>query len=238
MRVDRLVGKLAQRLDHVGAERDVRNKPPVHHVDMQPIGSRLQDLRHLVAQARQVGGQYARRDAHTVRHCGLCATTVPGEPSVVLRRVTVPSCSPSVSSLVRASADAMPSRSGTGIVGAPRLTTMVSPAPGASTVPAGGLVIMASPVGAAACTDSTWLTVSPAAATIDCASVASRPATSGTGIFGGPALDTRVTLVPSAAMTSGGGSCQITTPCGAVGCGSAPPGARGEAARETARGTP
>ena len=82
---------------------------------------------------------------------------------------------------------------------------------------------MASPVGAAACTDSTWLTVSPAAATIDCASVASRPATSGTGIFGGPALDTRVTFVPSAAMTSGGGSCQITTPCGAVGCGSAPP---------------
>src|SRR6266516_1957713 len=198
MRVDRLVGKLAQRLDHVGAERDVRNKPPVHHVDMQPIGSRLQDLRHLVAQARQVGGQYARRDAHTVRHCGLrattisttvpgaasvpaaglCATTVPGEPSVVLRRVTVPSCSPSVSSLVRASADAMPSRSGTGIVGAPRLTTMVRPAPGASTVPAGGLVIMASPVGAAACTDSTWLTVSPAAATIDCASV--KPSTRGT----------------------------------------------------------
>src|SRR3989475_828799 len=132
--VDRLAGELAQRLDHAGAERDVRNEAPVHHVDMQPIGSRLEDLGHLVRQARQVGGQHAWGDAYAVRHCGLrattisttvpgaasvpaaglCATTVPGEPSVVRRRVTVPSCSPSVSSLVRASADAMPRRSGGG----------------------------------------------------------------------------------------------------------------------------
>src|SRR3989454_388738 len=199
--VARLVGELAQRLDHAGAERDVRDEAPVHHVDMQPTGSRLEDLGHLVRQARQVGGQHAWGDAYAVRHCGLrattisttvpgaasvpaaglCATTVPGEPSVVLRRVTVPSCSPSVSSLVRASADAMPSRSGTGIVGAPRLTTMVSPAPGASTVPAGGLVIMASPVGAAGCGSAppsvTW---SLAFWISDCASASVKPSTRGT----------------------------------------------------------
>jgi len=131
--------------------------------------------------------------------------------------------SPSVSSLVRASADAMPRRSGIGIVGAPRLTTIVRPAPGASAVPAGGRVSIARPVGAAAWTDSIWLTTSPAAATSDCASVASRPETSGTGILGGPALDTNVTFVPSGATTAGGGSCQMTMPAGAVGCGSAPP---------------
>src|SRR5204862_705177 len=251
--IDRFVGQLAERLDHIRAERDVRYEPSVHHIDVQPIRAGLENLSDLVLQSREIGGQAAGRDADApaapaappVGHCGLrattmsitvpgaasvpaaglCATTVPGDASLVRRRVTVPSCSPSVSSLVRASADAMPSRSGTGIVGAPRLTTMVSPAPGASAVPAGGRVIIASPVGAAACTDSTWLTTSPAAATIDCASVASSPPTSGTGILGGPALDTRVTLVPSAAMTSGGGSCQITTPWGAVACGSAPPSA-------------
>src|SRR5206468_7022421 len=120
-------------------------------------------------------------------------------------------------------APTMPRRSGIGMVGAPRLTTIASPLPGASAVPAGGRVSIARPDGAAAWTDSTWLTTSPAAATSDCASVASRPETSGTGILGGPALDTRVTFVPSGAMTPGGGSCQMTMPAGAVGCGSAPP---------------
>src|SRR5438093_5203205 len=242
--VDRLVRQLAQRLDHVGAERDVGDKSAVHHVHMQPVGSGGQDLRDLLRQARQIGRENARGDADAVRrHCGLrattmsttvpgaasvpaaglWATTVPGDASAVRRRVTVPSSSPSVSSLVRASPDAMPRRSGIGIVGAPRLTTTVRPAPGDSAVPAGGRVIIASPGTAlesvAACTDSTWLTTSPAATTSDCASPASSLLTSGTGILGGPALDTSVIFVPSGAMTSGGGSCHTTTPAGAVDCG-------------------
>ncbi len=75
--------------------------------------------------------------------------------------------------------------------------TTVRPAPGASTVPAGGRVIIASPVGAAAWTDSTWLTTNPAAAISDCARAPSRFETSGTGILGGPALAMSVIFVPS-----------------------------------------
>ncbi len=161
--------------------------------------------------------------AASVPAAGRWPTTVPGEASAVRRRVTVPSCRPSVSSLVRASADAMPRRSGTGIVGAPRLTTTVTLLPGGSAVPAGGRVSIVRPVGAAAWTDSTWLATNPAAAISDCASSPSRFPTSGTGILGGPALDTRVTFVPSGAITPGGGSCQMTMPAGALGCGSAPP---------------
>src|SRR6267378_5213227 len=242
--IDRLVGQLAQRLDHVGAERDVGDKSPVHHVHVQPVGSRGQDLRDLFRQSRQIGREHAGCDADAVRrHCGLrattmsttvpgaasvpaagrWATTVPGDASAVRRRVTVPSCSPSVSSLVRASPDAMPRRSGMGIVGAPRLMTTVTLVPGGSAVPAGGRVSITSPVGAAAWTDSTWLATNPAAAISDCASPPSRFETSGTGILGGPALATRVIFVPSGAMTPGGGSCHTTIPAGAVGCGSAPP---------------
>src|SRR5579859_1155356 len=241
--VDRPVGQFPERLDHVGPERDVRDEAAVHDVHVQPIGAGFQDLRDLILQPCQIGGQHARRDPNAVVHwglrattisttvpgaasvpaAGLWATTVPGDPSLVRRLVTVPSCSPWFSSFVRASADAMPKRSGTAMVGAPRLITTVRPAPGASAVPAGGRVIIARPVGDAAWTDSTWLTTNPAAATIDCANAASSPATSGTGILGGPALVTRVTFVPSGATTSAGGSCQITVPCGAVGCGSAPP---------------
>jgi len=110
-----------------------------------------------------------------------------------------------------------------GIVGAPRLMTTVTLVPGGSAVPAGGRVRIASPVGAAAWTDSAWLATNPAATISDCASSPSRFVTSGTGILGGPALDTRVIFIPSGAITPGGGSCQMTIPAGALGCGSAPP---------------
>src|SRR6185312_15984526 len=139
-----------ERGDHVGAEREVRHEAAVHDVHVQPVGAALQYLRHLVFETCQVGGEDAGGDAD--RHCGLrattisttvpgaasvpaagrCPTTIPGDASAVRRRVTVPSCSPSSSRRVRASPDAMPSKSGTAIVGAPRLTTIVSPAPGAS----------------------------------------------------------------------------------------------------------
>src|SRR5438093_6400963 len=185
MHVDRPVGELPQRLDHVGAEGQVGHEPAVHHVHMQPVGAALQDLTHLLGEPGQVGREHARRDANADGHCGLrattmsttvpaaasvpaagrCATTVPGFASAVRRRVTVPSVRPSSSSRVRASACDMPSRGGTGIVGAPRLTTTVTGAPGASTVVAGGRVSIAIPRGVAACTDSTWPTVRPAAAT-------------------------------------------------------------------------
>src|SRR5262249_38850207 len=174
--VHRFVGQLTQRLDHVRAERDVGNEAPVHDVHVQPVGAGLEHLLDLLFQAREIGGEDAGSDAYAVRHCGLratttsttvpgaasvpaaglCPTTVPGEPSAVRRRATGPSCRPSVSRLAGAPPEVMRRRSGMGIVGAPRLTTTVKPAPGASAVPAGGRVIIASPgAAAAACTDST-----------------------------------------------------------------------------------
>src|SRR5207245_9929992 len=111
----------------------------------------------------------------------------------------------------------------TGRVLPARPTTPVTGAPCGSTLVAGGRATTALPRGAAACTDSTWLTVRPAAAISRSARSPSSPATSGTGILGGPSLDTRVTRSPAGALTPGGGSCQITVPCGAVGCGSEPP---------------
>src|SRR5205807_2671789 len=242
MDVDRLVGQPAQRGHHGGAEGQVRDEAAVHHVHVQPVGAAVQHGADLLRQAGQVDRQDAGGDPH-VAHYGLratmrsttvpgaasvpaagrCATTVPGFASPVRRRVTVPTSRPSVSSRVVASATDIPSRSGTGMVGAPRLTTTTTPPPGASNPPAAGRVSMAIPVGVAAWTDSTCATVSPAATIRRCASVPSNPVTSGTGILGGPALATRVTRNPAGALTPGGGSCQTTEPSGALGCGSVPP---------------
>src|SRR5205823_5360174 len=76
--------------------------------------------------------------AASVPAAGRCAITVPGVASPERRRVTVPSASPSCSRRVRASACDRPSRPGTAMVGAPRLTTTVTGAPGARSVVAAG----------------------------------------------------------------------------------------------------
>src|SRR5437773_44113 len=165
--------------------------------------------------------------AAKVPAAGFCPTTVPGFASLVRRRVTVPSVRPSSSSRVRASACDRPSRSATAIVGAPRLTTTVTGAPGLSTEVAAGRVSIATPGGAAACTDSTCATVSPAAAIRRRASSPFSPATSGTGILGGPSLDTRATLSPAGALTPGGGSCHTIVPWGAEGAAGGGGGAGG-----------
>src|SRR5205807_736153 len=169
-------------------------------------------LAHLLGEGREVDRQEAGRDTdavHPVDHhqglratttsttvpgaanvpaAGRCAITVPGVPSLERRRVTVPSARPSCSRRVRASACDRPSNPGTAIVGAPRLTTTVTGAPGASSVVAAGRVSIVTPGAAAACTDSTCATVSPAATISCCASGPSRPVTWGTGILGGPSL--------------------------------------------------
>src|SRR5437588_652372 len=258
--VDRLVREPAQCFDHVGTEREIRHEPSVHHVDVQPIGARRQYLTHLLREAREIGRQDAGRDAdavHSFDHHGLratttsttvpgaarvpaagrCAITVPGVASPERRRVTVPSARPSCSRRVRASACDRPSRPGTAMVGAPRLTTTVTGAPGARSVVAAGRVSIVTPGAAAACTDSTCATVSPAATISCCASGPSSPATCGTGILGGPSLDTRVTRSPAGALTPGGGSCQMMLPCGALGCDCEPPSCTCRPALRRAAGT-
>ncbi len=68
MHVERLSGVRAQRLHHRGADRDVGDEMPVHHVDMDPVGARRVDRAHLLAQPREVGGQDRRGDANGLYH--------------------------------------------------------------------------------------------------------------------------------------------------------------------------
>src|SRR5207237_2439836 len=105
----------------------------------------------------------------------------------------------------------------------PRLATTLTGAPGLSTAVGAGRVGIATPGGAAPCTGATCASVSPAAALRRRANSPSSPATSGTGILGGPSLDTRVTRSPAGALTPGRGSCHTIAPWGAVGGGSLPP---------------
>ena len=62
MHVERLVAVWAQRLDHVRSDREVRDVMPVHHVDMNPVRTRLVDRAHLFAQRGKIGGQNRRCD--------------------------------------------------------------------------------------------------------------------------------------------------------------------------------
>ena len=45
-----------KRLDDRRAHREIRHEVPVHHVHVDPIGSRLLRLGHLLAQTGEVGG--------------------------------------------------------------------------------------------------------------------------------------------------------------------------------------
>ena len=61
----------AQRLADHRPDRQVRHVVVVHHVEVDPVGARVDDRPHLVAEAREVGGEDARRDPVRRRHgCG------------------------------------------------------------------------------------------------------------------------------------------------------------------------
>ena len=62
MHVERQCGVRAQALQDRRAEADVRHEMAVHHVEMQPVGARRLDRRHLVAQSGEIGGEEAWRD--------------------------------------------------------------------------------------------------------------------------------------------------------------------------------
>ena len=55
MDVERLGGVWAQRLHHCRAKGDVGHEMPVHHVDMNPVGTGGIDRAHFLAQAGEVG---------------------------------------------------------------------------------------------------------------------------------------------------------------------------------------
>ena len=62
MDVDRLCRRLAHRGDNDRADRDVGDKPPIHHVDMDPVGAGPVDRPHLVAEPAEIGRQDRRGD--------------------------------------------------------------------------------------------------------------------------------------------------------------------------------
>ena len=68
-----------QRFDHRRADGDVRHEMPVHHVDMNPVGTGAVDRAHLFAQPRKIGrkdGRRNQRHIHADHSCGLGQTRV------------------------------------------------------------------------------------------------------------------------------------------------------------------
>ena len=55
MAVEGLIGTRPQRLDHRRAERDVGDEMPVHHVEMNPVGVRGDDVLDFLAELGEVG---------------------------------------------------------------------------------------------------------------------------------------------------------------------------------------
>ena len=62
MDIDRFRRRLAHRLDDDRADRDVRHKAPVHHIDMDPVGAGAVDRAHLVGEPAEIGRQDRRGD--------------------------------------------------------------------------------------------------------------------------------------------------------------------------------
>ncbi len=71
MHVEDLLRVWAERRDDVGADGDVRHEMPVHHVDMDPVGARLVDRAHLLAEPREIGRQDRRGDDDVSGHGSL-----------------------------------------------------------------------------------------------------------------------------------------------------------------------
>jgi hypothetical protein len=57
MHVDGLRGCLAHRFDDNRADRDVRDKAPVHHIDMDPVGSGLVNRPDLIGEPPEISRQ-------------------------------------------------------------------------------------------------------------------------------------------------------------------------------------
>ena len=68
MHVEHFLGVRAQRLHHAGADRDIRNEMPIHHVDVDPIGAGVIDRAYLFAELGEVGGQNRRGDDERMSH--------------------------------------------------------------------------------------------------------------------------------------------------------------------------
>ena len=66
--VEHLPGVRAKRLDHAGADRDVRHEMPIHDVDMDPVGTGCIDRAHLLAEPGKVGGEYRGCDQERMTH--------------------------------------------------------------------------------------------------------------------------------------------------------------------------
>jgi hypothetical protein len=66
--IEHFPGVGAQRLHHIGADRDVGHEVPVHDIDMNPIRTGRIDGAHLVAELCEVGGQDRRRYDERTQH--------------------------------------------------------------------------------------------------------------------------------------------------------------------------
>ena len=62
MHIERLLRGASHRLDNHRSDRDVRHEAAVHHVDMDPVGSRRIDGANLLGEPPEIRRQDRRRD--------------------------------------------------------------------------------------------------------------------------------------------------------------------------------
>ena len=60
MRLEGQIRHPPKRLDDGRAHGEIRHEVPIHHIHVDPIGPSLRRLRHLLAQAGEVGGKNRR----------------------------------------------------------------------------------------------------------------------------------------------------------------------------------
>ena len=68
VQIERHLRRPAERLHDVRADGEVRDELTVHHVDVNQVGAGRLDRLHLLAQAREIGGQDRRRDTEGALH--------------------------------------------------------------------------------------------------------------------------------------------------------------------------
>ena len=89
--IDRFCRRLAHRGDHHRADREVGNEPPIHHIDMDPVGAGAVDRAHLVGQAPEIGRQDRRGDDDGAGH-GRAPAIVTGSAGATAGRCATAGC--------------------------------------------------------------------------------------------------------------------------------------------------
>src|SRR6185312_16582988 len=147
---------------------------------------------------------------------GSCATTRPSRPLSVTSREATRGTRPAAVSVSLASLRVCPERSGTSTVGIALATTIVTPVPGSTLLPAAGDWLTTVPGAFVSVSFCAIVTSKPRLPSVCCACCCVKPTTSGTEVCCGPLETTTVTSDPRATLWPAAGEVEITSPAGTV----------------------